>query len=1090
MRFSSVVAFLAAATAVFAQSNAGSITGIVTDSSGAAIPGVVIAITSTDTGVAYRTRSNESGIYVAASLAPGRYTIDVEAQGFKKRQIREITVETGQRLRMDIALEIGDVKEVVEVAAAAAPLQQESAEISDTIAAKEIANLPLQTRAPYGLLVLSAGVSAGGDDPSNLDYSANVSINGSRAYGNAFVVDGASTTHIGGIGERIGSIEAIHEFKILASTYSAEYGRTSGAVITFQVKSGSADYHGSLYEYHRNNALNAADWENNARGIKPAALIRNEFGGSIGGPVPGMNKKMFFFANYEGVRDRNPANKTRTIPDPAIRGGNFSGLPVVVNDPLTGAPFPNNIIPAARLDPAAVKFLALFPTPNTQGTLNTRYGISTNNWTLAGPATDYKNFGTARLDYNPTEKQKFFFTFSHVNEGPRDLLRDFYSVLNTVVGPRFRNIRRATFGYTRFLRPNLTNEFLAFSQRDPRKITPWYDDFDVTQELGIQKKIGTTLPTVSLSGGWGNYGNSQVQDWVHQPSGLSNITSWLRGRHTIKFGAQLYQNQFWYISAPNLSGTYSFNGEITGLGAAGRDNPVNALADLLLGSVKTAQIPITQIPINRFNYNLALFVNDDWKATNRLTLNLGLRYEFETRQAVKNNVYSRIDMNTGQLLVAGRNASANLNLNNDYVNFSPRIGVAYSVNDKTVVRTGFGVFHSNFWVDNDEMVAYPGWTGTQAFVDQGLGRAQPFRFSTGFPVEIVPALTDPLALFAESSVSRPLSVGSRTYDPNDSLPYNMQWNLSVQRQLPFRTVAEAAYVGSRSVHLSRTVPANNPPLESAPDIVIRRVPAQQLRPFPNLTGFNAGLYDATASYHSFQTKATRRFASGFSLDVNYTFSKNIDTASRTADSFQLPREYAHLEKAISSLDRTHIFSVGAVYELPFGRGKLLFSENRILSAIAGGFQINALYNAATGLPLTITQTNTNLVLNAQRPDAIDPSNLSGRVAEPVFEGAARRWLIAPGSPAFPFRHSSNTGIGNLGRNTSREPGFSNINIGVFRTFNITERIRFDFRAEGYNAFNHVNYLQPQSANIDNASYGITTAAAPARQIQIGGRISF
>lgn len=653
-----------------------------------------------------------------------------------------------------------------------------------------------------------------------------------------------------------------------------------------------------------------------------------------------------------------------------------------------------------------------------------------------------------------------------MNEGPRDLVRDFENVLNSEIGPRFRNIRRATAGYTRFLTSAMSVEALASAQRDPRVIEPWYDNFDVMKELGIQRRVGTTLPRISISGGYGAYGDSRYQDWVHQPAALSGIFSWLRGTHSMKFGAQLYQNQFWYTAGDYLSGTYNFTGEVTGNGVAGRNNPINAFADFLIGAVKTADYPVRQIPVNRLNYNLGLFFQDDWKATRRLTLNLGLRYEFETNQIVKNNVYSRVELGTGKLLVAGRNASRNLNLQNDYLNFSPRIGAAYSLDDRTVLRTGFAVFHSNIWVNNGERVAYRGWTSAQAFPDPGIGRSQPFTFAQGFPNEAANVVSDPLALAAAATPARPLSVTSLTYDGRDRMPYSFQWNLGIQRDVGFSTVVDLSYVGSRSVKLSNNVPANQPNLDRAADVVINRIPIQSVRPYPAYTGFSAVLYNAQGIYNSFQAKATRRFSRGLSVDVNYTFSKNIDTASNFADSFQIPWQYASIERALSGLDRPHVFTIGAVYELPFGRRQKWLAGNRVLSAIAGGWQVNSLLSASSGLPFTIRQTNTNTILSAQRPDVADPSRLDGKVDEPSFDGpGGRRWLIAPGQPGFPFRASSNVGIGNLGRNTGREPGFWNLNASVFRSLAITERVRLELRFEGYNALNHVNYREPASANM-------------------------
>ncbi|MBL8227635.1 MAG: TonB-dependent receptor [Bryobacterales bacterium] len=1074
-----------------AQSNLATLTGIVTDASSAAVADAQVSVTSTTTGLTIRVNTNQEGIYLIPNLPPAPYTLEVQAQGFKRKTVRNVVLDAAMRARQDVQIEVGDVQQSVEVLAAVTPLQAETAEISETVTSKDIINMPLNGRAPYSLLMLSTGVSAAGDDPSSLDYAGGLSLNGSRRGSNAYVVDGASTTHIGGIGERIGSIEAIQEFKVLANAYSAEFGRTSGGVISFQMKSGTKDFHGSAYEFHRNAVLNANNWENNNRNIGRGQLIRNEFGVTAGGPVPKMRGRMFYFLSYEGIRDSIPVTRLRTIPDPAVRAGNFSRIPVPVFDPTNDTPFPNNSIPTSRLDGAAQRFMNLFPAPNQEGIFNARFGLATNNFVRQAGQNDNKNFGTVRVDYSPTDRDKIFVTFSHVNEGPRDLVRDFDNVLNTTIGPRFRNIRRMTVGYTRMLSSSMGNELLLSSQRDPRKISPWYPDFDVTRELGMRNRTGTGLPTLSIAGGYGNYGESNFQDWVHQPSSIGDIMSVQRGRHSMRFGGQLYQNQFWYIAANNTSGNYSFNGEITGRGTVGRNNPINALADMLLGAVKTAGYPIPQIPVNRYNYNLGIFFQDDWKVTQKLTLNLGVRYEFETNQAVKNNVYSRLDMRTGDLLVAGRNATRNLNLNNDKVNFGPRIGIAYSLTPKTILRTGFGAFYSNLWVNNGEMVSYTGWTNSQTFVDQGVGRAQPFGFAQGFPVDgVTTAVPDPLALFAEATVARPLAAGGFTYDPNGKLPVNYQWNASVQREAGLNTVVELAYVASRSTYLSRNVPANSLTLDQAAAVSINRVPAQQLRAFNRIAGFNAILYDGLSHYHSLQAKATRRFNRGFSLDANYTYSKNIDNASTLGDSFQIPWQFNAIERALSGFDRTHSVVAGVIYELPFGKGRRFANSNQVTGYLVGGWQVNALFSASSGLPFTITQINTNLVLSAQRPDLIDPNNPAGVVAGTVFEGAARRFLIAPNAAGFPFRASSNTGLGNLGRNTGREPGFVNWNASLFKAIPIKERLRFEVRLEAYNAFNTVNWREPSSANIDNANYGIITGTAPARQVQIGGRLSW
>ena len=1081
-----LIVLLCAAAVSWTQSNVATITGVVTDSSGAIVPAAAVTVRNTGTGIVAETVTNSSGVYSAPSLLVGQYDVSVKAAGFKSQVMRNIALGIGQRLRLDLTLALGEVAEAIEVRAEAAPLQQETAEVSDTITTQEVINMPLSGRNPYNILAFSGGVIPRGRG-SDLEYNENVSINGSRAGNNAFVVDGAYTMNQFGIGERVASIEALQEVKILASTYSAEYGRTSGGIVTMQIRSGTKDLHGSLYEYHRNDNLSANSWENNARGIARPFLLQNEFGGTLGGPVPGARQRAFYFGSYEGLRPRSPSTLTRTIPDARFRAGDLSGSPIIVYDPATGQPFGGNTIPSNRIDPAAAKILALLPEPNAAGILDARYGVRTGNYTRSAPSVDNRNMVTARGDFNPTDKVRLFASYTKVSESPRDQVRDFLSALNTTVGPRVRDMQRLTVGYTHVITPSLINEALFYGQRDPRRIEPWYPDVDPAAEFGIARRAQPGMPSINFTGGFSSYGNSTYENRINAYPGISDIVSYLRGRHSMRFGFQLVQNSFWSAPAQVTAGSYSFNGEITGRGTPGSTNPVNPLADFLLGAVKTAQINVPQLPGKRYSYNFGAFFQDDWKATNRLTLNLGMRYEFETKQQVSNNVYSRIDPTTGQLLVAGRNASRNLDVKNDLVNLSPRLGAAYLMNDKTVIRSGFAVFHSTFWVDNGAEVTFPGWTFAQTFPSRGIGVAQEFTLRQGFAVGTGGlAVPDPIALFNAATVAAPLAVNSVSYDPNDKMPYSVQWNFGVQRQVGGTTVVDVAYVASRSLNLERTIAANSPGLNRAAEVVVNRVPIQQVRPFPRIGGFNAVHYDARSSFHSFQAKATRRFSAGFSLDANYTFSKNIDTSSGVADSFQIPWENAAIEKAISSLDRTHFFSFGSVYELPFGKGRPLFSNNRLLSAMLGDFQLNALFTVASGEPLTISQTNTNTILSSQRPNVIDPSNLSGRLAEPGYfpQAGAYQWLIRGNEAGFPFVRSSSIGIGNLGRNTSRGPGFYNVNLGVFRKFRIGERFSAEIRGEAFNAFNTVNFSNPNTG-IDNANYGLITGTPEAGKSKSG-----
>ncbi|MBK5293846.1 MAG: carboxypeptidase regulatory-like domain-containing protein, partial [Acidobacteriia bacterium] len=595
MALIAVLALWAAASPVTAQSGIASITGIVSDPSGAAVANCEVGLTNIATGIVNKTRTNESGVFLLPSLVAGPYTATFESPGFSKREIRGLVLRTGQQLRLDASMEVGAVAESVEVRAEAEPLTKETVEMSQTLTSSDIQSLPLNGRNPYAFVQFAAGVSAGGNDPSALDYADRLSINGSRSRGNAFVIDGSSSLHIGGIGERIGSIEAFSEAKILTHTYSAEYGRTAGGVLVFNVKNGGSQHHGSAYEYHRNNSFNASNWQDNANNRAGVTRRVNEFGGTWGGPVPGTRNKMFFFGSYEGQSDHSPTTRLRTIPEPAVRSGDFSALPTLINDPLSRMPFPNNTIPQSRQDPAAVGFLKMFPQPNSAGTFNAQFRIPTNNWVYPGKVDWARNFGIGRIDYNPTDNDRFFVTFAHINEA-RDEGLNFDTPINNVRGATPRDMRRLSINYTRIFNPNLSNETLAHAMRDNRKQYPWFGDFSAQQTLGIQRTPAPGMPTIDISG-YGAYGHTMVQDWINQPAGMNNTMTWQNGKHTMRFGGQLFQNQFWYISTGQVAGSYSFNGEITGLGAAGRTNPLNSLGDFLLGAIKTSNIPVTQIPV-------------------------------------------------------------------------------------------------------------------------------------------------------------------------------------------------------------------------------------------------------------------------------------------------------------------------------------------------------------------------------------------------------------------------------------------------------------------------------------------------------------
>lgn len=1123
------------------QSTQSSVTGVVSDSTGSVVPGADVTVTNVNTGVPYTTRTNDEGVYVSPTLRADPYTIQVQQQGFKT-STQKVTLQAAQNLRLDIVLEAGDVTATVEVESSATLLTRESAEVSTSISAREIANLPLKDRSPYAALEIVPGFESSSPDPSGRT-SGTFSINGSRALNTQISIDGISIQATTGIGERVASVDAIQEVKVLTSTYSAEYAQTQGGSVLFQVKSGGKDFHGSLFTFHRNSALNAGNWANNARGIDASTTQRTEAGGSLGGPLalprfgeggPALYRnKLFFFVSYEGTTDRQATPRIRTVAPLAIRSGDFSGFRsangaalVYLRDPLkTGncnatsqaACFSDggviNKIPLNRLDPAAQRILGFLPAPNSSGLATDQFGINRDNFIQEGADRERQGFLVARFDFAPTERDKIYFTYRRIQEDETDNARDFVSPLNTINGLRNRVQNSGAINYSHIFGPRLTNESLVTLYRDVRVITPYNGDFDARAELGIARTLAPGMPTIDFTGTntFNDFGNSFINDGINQNLSAQNITTYLAGRHTFRFGPQLYQHQEPYFASTNSAGLYGFSGEVTGAGNAtsGRNNPLTTFADFLIGAVRTGTAVAPQLPTNRTSYDFGIFVQDDFKISQRLTLNLGVRYEVEFLPKSRNNVFSRVDPLTGQLLVAGRNASDILDRDPDYLNFSPRLGLAYSFNDKTVIRAGFGIVHGTTYQDYGPRQQYTGQSFTQRFLAPTGSQAQPFTLSQGLPTQGVSGVPDPIALFNASTVALPLTVQGPTFFPEDPRPYVMQYTAGLQREIGLGAIAEISYVGSRGLHLSRIYNGNNPTIDLADDLAAinaNNLP-QNFRPFPRLTDFNVTSYDATTSYNALQTRINRRFSQGLNVQAQYTFSKNIDDASNgfgrgEITDNQIPWQFPRLERALSDIDRTHNFSGNALYDLPFGAGRRFFSENRFLSAIFGGFQLNALVSAGAGRPYTITQNLVNFVLNSQRPNASNESNLSGRVAESFIDPdnvGSVRFLIpyqirdSAGNliinPDNPFRASGRLDIGTLGRNTGRGLGYKNLNLGLFREFRFTEGVQLQTRLEAFNALNIVNFGEPET-NINSTNYGLITTAQAARVVQLGVRLRF
>lgn len=1156
----------------------GSLTGNVSDEQGAAISGATVTLTSIDRNQVIGTvQTTGEGIYNFPSVIPGNYKISIEQSGFSKTEVSPVVIEINTKQRTDVTLKAGSVGATVDVTLDSAPQLERDTSGSGTVINKDtVKNLPLFERNPTKLISLAPGVSSGQEIVFD-----QLSVNGSRTTNNEFTIDGVSVVN-GATGGASGviSVEALREFRIQTAAYSAEFGRTSGATITAVVDSGTEKYHGTLYEYFRNEKLNANNYFNNSRRIRRPVDRFNQFGGTFSGAVPFLKKKTFFFFNYEGLRRSVPLTSTSTVPTAAFRNGDLSSslgnyictngntaapnncaaggalVTVTATDgstiqarvgqifrPSDQRAYVNNIIPQSEFDAAAKAFLANLPAPTSAGLIN--------NYVYSNSGKVNNNQITLRIDHNFNSNARIFGRYSRLNGTDSTATPTFDGLLNNGLGLTTPKNDQLALGYTQTITPNIINEF-NFGFINDKAITNPPTTLSSASQLGFQTlpnltlegETNTYVPQVSFSGGLyttlGINSNTLRRQFSKTFNGSDAVTI-VRGSHTIKTGVQLRINKF---NVFNPGGTFSSAYTISGNSLASpisqipvQNNPTTAFAAFLLGRVDSAIYTIPQPRVIRKNFNLAFFLQDDWKVTPKLTLNLGLRYDYESPTTVKDNIYSRVDQNTGKLLVAGVNASETLNLEGDKMNLGPRVGFAYSLNDKTVFRGAYGLFYSQVFSNLGGVVAFPGFTVTQQFNSLGAGRAQSFALSQGIPL-LTSTTVDPFAVERNATINSPLTVFPEYYSVSP-LPETHQWSLGVQRSLPFGLVADISYIGTRSTHLPYAGTDRNavpPSLIDAVAFAGTNTAIQLARPFPTVSSFATSLTSdpfenvGTSSYHAGQFKLTRRFRNGFGVDSNYTFSKSIDDGSGIFNYTQpqglvlgiIPTFNRSLEKAVSAFDRTHIATISFQYESPFGKGKMFLNDTqsiggKIGAAILGGWQLNTLTSLRSGLPLTVIEsglasTGSNF---QQRPNSngtqlrvVNQAGPNGSVQyfQPV---TSSDFPYNPTGPLYIGSGASRTRIlgftpGQVGRNTLRTPSSFGTDLSLIRRFSFTERTNFNVRLEAFNVFNqttllfsNANVTLPVIVNSSNqaifnptASFGQTTSAAAARRIQLVARFEF
>jgi hypothetical protein len=1194
-----LIAFFATlVTPISAQKDAGAIVGLVRDSSGAIVSGAKVTVTDADRGTELELNTNSDGQYVASPLRIGRYTVTVEKHGFKKAVAGPVSVNVQDRVGVDLQLQPGAATEVVQVTGQGAQLETETSDLGQVVDSRRINALPLNGRNYAQLALLGVGVAAA-EPGSRVETTYGFSSNGARSLQNNFLLDGIdNNANLGDVLNGAAyvvqpAVDAIAEFKVETNSYSAEFGRGNGAIMNAVIKSGTNQIHGDVWEFLRNeklDAINAFD----IFGQQP--YKQNQFGFTLGGPIK--KNKMFFFGDYEGLRIRQALPQLSTVPTTAEVNGDFSSflqlnspIPGVVdcsgnptylgeifnpvlaqsNSSYNGGPCsvpigttsagqPTNIFTGnsgtnTAIDPLAQELANLFPPPTPNLTL------PGGNYLVDPKRNEREDKFDARFDQTISEKDNFFVRFSYGNDS-NFLPSPFQNFLD---GGSFQDGYSNNTGEglaaseVHSFRNNLINEFrFGFNHLSSHRYNLYYDQ-NVSQELpgGIPfpgvpfgPDIGG-LPSLSFGDGTAAIGASEFLPAIEKQHSyvFSDNLTWTRGRHAAKFGTELRFEEFTILEPAAPRGSMDFgsnfviNDNLADPGTGGE-----AFASFMQGISDGGSITSVTPNLDYRRQIYALYALDDFKATPRLTLNLGLRYELFTTIKEANNQMATFDFSTLSLLMPrGQNAQLTPTLGTelgvlrtgsrglispDLNNFAPRIGLAYQISDKLVLRSGYGIFY--------------GGQESGPFSNPSPGFNPPFLASEAFTSPCTAPTANPAAGQLDCSISSanngglPLNVLAQGF-PADSLsnpnspelyslgphlvtPYTQQWHLGLEYQLPASTVLEVSYAGSRGLKLyafyngNQAVPVlGTDSLPTAP-----RRPANDEAPgapgpcsLANPQNCNPALdvaidtfrSNTQSNYNSLQVRLEKRYSHGLQFEFAYTFAHALDNASSASlgsvnnGDFQDQR-FPNANYGNADFDVRHRFVFSYVYDLPFGHGRrFLDNSSGLVNQTLGNWQLAGVFSAATGNYYTATDIvnvsggdcGGTVGFYCSRPARVGDPNASPCVPGTLFNTCAFTDNgITPGIiPLGTF--------GDAGRNIIEGPGYKTWDTSLVKQFPVSEQKRFEFRAEFFNILNHVNYLfgqfgaisaEPTPLEFGQSGFGFPLSARNPRQIQLALKFYF
>jgi hypothetical protein len=1060
----SFVYALTVTASMFGQDVTATITGTVKDPSGAAVAGAKVVATNLDTNISSSTISNGAAEYVITLLRPGRYRLVVSQPGFKTHEDTGIVLEINQKVKIDVSLEVGQLSERVQVEAAAPIIETEDSSVGKVIDNKSITEIPLNGRVNImGLMALAPGIQNAGAQDQVPYFGITPAVAGGSSTGSvAFTLDGV-TNQMSWIERGLVEyppLDGIQEFKVITSSANAEFGKPNQVIVVS--KGGANELHGEAYEYNRNRALAAKNFF--ATQLPNPPYNRNEYGANFGGPIvfPHLYKgkdRTFFFMNYEGFRLVQANTSSQQVATAAMRQGDFSGL-APITDPFTGSPFPGNIIPPSRLNPVTARLGQLYPLPNLQGTGPAGTGVNlTQNIGIAQQVER----GSFRIDHRISDQSQLGFSFLIEDLGPNPQAGP-VSTFGGLAGIG-EHLILPVLSFNHVFSPTIVSETRLGYQHQRIFRIPQNQNLgtnNLIPGLPFQPIDGAPQITISNIVSMSEAGSADLQ----QDENLVENLTVVRGSHSFKMGFT-YDFTTHYNIAAELPqrGAYSFTGRYSGI----------AYADFVLGYPLTTQLPLPAALIGKYAASrYAGYFQDTWKVTPKLTLNYGLRYELQVVRPEVHGDAALFIPSQGKIAVFANSfpkdtipaavgaypvvLSKSIGLPAylmDYIgqdprNFAPRVGFAYTLTPKTVIRSGFGIYYNvlNLNYSQNAQTNIPFLTvGT---FEQPSGATPGFTMSNPFP----------------GSGAVPANPNAQTYS-HTTTPYNIQWNMTAEHQLRGGVALRASYVGQRNVKQFGT-PNINQPLP-APGAV---QPLRPYQPFANINVNNAPIFQSTS--HQLQGGVEKRYSNGLLVTTEYQFTRVLGT-----ETFQNPTNYNDSRGNLNNI-RRNVLAASYVYDLPFGKGRPWLSNlSGVGDRIVNGWQVSGVIQASSGLPFspsfdTIVQGSV-----AGRPNVIAGASFypSSRSIANYFNPAA----FAP-PPNFTF--------GNAAYNLLWGPGQQSWDMGLAKNVHLVERSNLQLRVDAFSVFNHPTFGNPNGDISNTAAVGRITSAGGNRTVQLGAKLTF